>query len=316
MRGQQCSTIDARTPRIQGAPDESIALVTVHVRVLRRSAWFVQVAAVLSAVLLAQTARLPNRPDSLKFVAFGDMGTGDRPQFELAEQMVKTHAAFPFELAIMLGDNMYGSQTPADYVRKFEQPYMSLLKAGVTFQAALGNHDRPEQVSYGPYNMNGRRYYTFARKNVRFFALDSTRMDKEQLDWIEANLRNAREDWKIPYFHHPLYSHAARHGSSVDLRVLLEPIFLRNGVNVVFSGHDHVYERVQPQKGIYYFVSGAGGQLRKGNMRPSEQTAASFDQDRSFMAVEIAGADMFFESIARSGQIVDAGTIRKQGANR
>ena len=48
---------------------------------------------------------------------------------------------------------------------------------------------------------------------------------------------------------------------------LLEPLFVKYGVNVVFSGHDHVYERLKPQKGIYYFVSGAGGQLRKGNLK-------------------------------------------------
>jgi 3',5'-cyclic AMP phosphodiesterase CpdA len=242
----------------------------------------------------------------------GDNGTGDRPQYEVAEQMVRLHNTFRFDLVIMLGDNMYGSQRPADYVRKFEQPYASLLAAGVKFQASLGNHDRPEQVNYRLYNMNGQRYYTYARNNVRFFALDSTLMDQKQVEWIDAALRDSRDEWKICYFHHPLYSNAARHGSSVDLRVLLEPIFIRHGVAVVFSGHDHVYERVEPQKGIYYFVSGAGGQLRRGNMRSSEQTAASFDQDRSFMAVEVAGSEMFFQSISRTGQIVDSGAIRRQ----
>ena len=268
------------------------------------------------AALLAQSAPLPNRPDSLKFAAIGDNGTGDRPQYEIAEQMTKAHATFPFDLVIMLGDNMYGRQTPADFVKKFEQPYAALLKANVMFQASLGNHDRPENVSYRPYNMNGQRYYTYARKNVRFLALDSTLMDTKQLEWVDATLGGAREDWKICYFHHPLYSDASRHGSSVDLRLLLEPIFVRNGVHVVFSGHDHVYERVKPQKGIYYFVSGAAGQLRRGNMRPSAETAASFDQDLSFMLVEVAGLEMHFQAISRSGRVVDAGVIRRpSGAN-
>jgi 3',5'-cyclic AMP phosphodiesterase CpdA len=270
-------------------------------------------AVVATAVgLLAQTTALPNRADSLKFAAMGDNGTGDRPQYDVAQQMVKTHGAFPFDLVIMLGDNMYGGQSPSDYVKKFEQPYAPLLQAGVKFQASIGNHDRPDQVSYKPYNMNGQRYYTYARNNVRFFALDSNLMDQKQLAWLDAELKNAKEDWKICYFHHPLYSNAARHGAAIDLRVLLEPIFVRNGVNVVFSGHDHVYERIKPQKGIYYFVSGAGGQLRAGNMEPSDQTAASFDRDRSFMVVEVAGAEMFFQSISRTGQIVDAGVIQRQ----
>jgi 3',5'-cyclic AMP phosphodiesterase CpdA len=269
-------------------------------------------AAVATAALFAQSSPLPNKSGSLKFAAMGDNGTGDRAQYELAQQMTKVHGTFPFDLVIMLGDNMYGSQTPSDYVKKFEQPYAPLLAAGVKFQASIGNHDRPEQVSYKPYNMNGQRYYTYARNNARFFALDSNLMDRKQLEWLDDALKDSREDWKICYFHHPLYSNAARHGSSVDLRILLEPIFVKYGVNVVFSGHDHVYERIKPQKGIYYFVSGSAGQLRKGNVTPTDETAASFDQDLSFMAVEIAGTDMFFQAISRTGQTVDTGVIHRQ----
>jgi hypothetical protein len=94
--------------------------------------------------------------------------------------------------------------------------------------------------------------------------------------------------------------------------VLLEPIFVKYGVNVVFNGHDHVYERLNPQKGIYYFVSGAAGQLRKGNIRRSEDTAAFFDQDQSFMLIEIAGSDLYFQAITRTGQTVDSGVIHRQ----
>jgi hypothetical protein len=269
-------------------------------------------AAVLSVSLAAQPVALPNRPGSVKFAAIGDNGTGDRPQYEIAEQMEKLHATFAFDLVIMLGDNMYGGQSPADFLKKFEQPYKALLTAGVRFQASLGNHDRPSNVSYRFYNMEGQRYYTFTQGNARFFVLDTTLMDQKQIGWLDAALGNAQEEWKICYFHHPLYSNASRHGSSVDLRVLLEPIFVKHGVNVVFSGHDHVYERVAPQKGIYYFVSGAAGQLRRGNMRPSEQTAAYFDQDQSFMLVEIAGAEMFFQAVTRTGRIVDSGVVQRQ----
>jgi 3',5'-cyclic AMP phosphodiesterase CpdA len=270
------------------------------------------VTAVASAPTFGQSpAPLPNRPDSVKFAAIGDNGTGERAQYEVAEQMMKARAAFPFDLVIMLGDNMYGRQTAADFVEKFERPYAKLLDAGVRFQASLGNHDRAENVSYKFFNMNGERYYAFTRRNVRFFALDSTRMDAKQLAWLEASLAEAKEDWKICYFHHPLYSNASRHGSSVDLRVLLEPIFVKHGVDVVFSGHDHVYERVKPQKGIPYFVSGAAGQLRRGNMRPTGETAAYFDQDQSFMLAEVAGDDLHFQAISRTGTIVDSGLIRR-----
>src|SRR5262249_44199787 len=230
------------------------ACVTSSTRKIVTTALFVAAAA--CAAVFGQSVALPNQSDSLKFAAIGDNGTGDQPQYEIAQQMTNAHARFPFDLVIMLGDNMYGGQNPADFVKKFERPYATLLAANVKFQASLGNHDRPENVSYAPFNMNGQRYYTYVRRDVRFFALDSTLMDPKQLAWLTSTLKDSRESWKICYFHHPLYSNANRHGSSVDLRLLLEPLFVGYGVNVVFSGHDHVYERIKPQKGIYYFVSG------------------------------------------------------------
>jgi 3',5'-cyclic AMP phosphodiesterase CpdA len=260
----------------------------------------------------AQRITLPNQPNSLKFAAIGDNGTGESAQYDVADTMTRAHRTFPYDLVIMLGDNMYGSQRPSDFVQKFERPYAALLAANVKFQASLGNHDQPENVSYAPYNMNGQRYYTYVRSNVRFFALDSTLMDRKQLEWLEAALKDAREEWKICYFHHPLYSDAARHGSSFDLRAVLEPLFVKYGVNVVFSGHDHVYERVKPQKGIYYFVSGAAGQLRKGNMRPTGDTAAAFDRDQSFMLLEVIGSELYFEAMSRLGESVDSGVIQRQ----
>jgi hypothetical protein len=109
-----------------------------------------------------------------------------------------------------------------------------------------------------------------------------------------------------------LYSDGKTHGSQVDLRVILEPLFVAHGVNVVFSGHDHVYERLKPQKGITYFVSGAGGQLRKGDVKRSDMTAAAFDQDCSFMLIEVSGDDLYFQAVSRSGASVDSGTVHRQ----
>jgi hypothetical protein len=93
---------------------------------------------------------------------------------------------------------------------------------------------------------------------------------------------------------HPL-SEGGRHGSEVELRVTLEPPFVAYGVNVVYSGHDHIYERLIPQKGITYFVASASGELRRGDLKRSTTTAAGFDQDRIFMLNEVAGDDLFFQ---------------------
>ena len=160
--------------------------------------------------------------------------------------------------------------------------------------------------------MGGRRYYSYARGNVRFFVLDSNALEPAQIAWIDGALKDAKEPWKVCYFHHPLYSDGGRHGPSVDLRVVLEPIFVKYGVNVVYSGHDHVYERIKPQKGITYFVAGAGGQLRKGDLRRSTNTAAGLDQDQSFMLNEVVEDDLHFQVISRNGRTVDRGTIHRQ----
>jgi 3',5'-cyclic AMP phosphodiesterase CpdA len=132
------------------------------------------------------------------------------------------------------------------------------------------------------------------------------------LAWIEDALRRSQEEWKIAYFHHPLYSDGGRHGSNVELRVVLEPLLVRYGVAVVFSGHEHVYQRTTAQKGITYFVEGSSGQLRKGNMRPTAMTAASFDQDQTFMLVEIDGNELRFRTISRTGRVVDSGVIHRR----
>ena len=94
--------------------------------------------------------------------------------------------------------------------------------------------------------------------------------------------------------------------------MLFEPLFLTYGVNVVFAGHEHLYERLTPQKGIYYFTSGAAGQLRKGDTRHTSTNAASYDQDQSFMLVEVDGNQMSFQTISRTGATVDSGTIQRR----
>ncbi len=258
----------------------------------------------------AQSVKLPNVDGSVKFAVIGDSGSGDQIQFDVAAQMVKSRQGFKFDRVIMLGDNIYGGQTPQDLDKKFAQPYKDLLKDGVDFYAALGNHDSQDNRLYKPFHMGGERYYTYSTKNVRFFVLDTDLLDPKQLTWLDAALKSATEPWKIAYFHHPLYSDGRTHGSDVNLRVVLEPLFVTYGVSVVFAGHDHIYERIVPQKGITHFVSGSGGQLRPGDYRKSAMSAAGFDSDCTFMLVEINGSDMTFQAISRTGQIVDSGVVK------
>ena len=274
----------------------------------------------LTGPLTAQDLKLPNKDGSVKFAVVGDTGTGGSDQYAVGKQIVNFRAKFPFDFAIMLGDNMYGGQgSPKDFNKKFEAPYKPLLDAKVKFYAALGNHDNPNQRSYTGFNMNGERYYTFKpslNAGVRFFALDSNYMDPKQLEWFEKELAASGSDWKIAFFHHPPYA-SGMHGSDEILKNQLEPLFLKYGVNVVFTGHEHFYERIKPQKGIQYFVEGSSAKLRKGDINSrSGLTAFGYDDGYTFMLAEIVGDELYFQTITERGQTIDSGVVKKGTDNR
>jgi predicted phosphodiesterase len=261
----------------------------------------------------ADVPELPAAKDSVKFAVIGDTGTGGRQQYQIAAKLAEAHTRFPFEFVVMLGDNMYGGESPADFVKKFEAPYKPLLDAGVKFYAALGNHDEPAQRFYKPFNMDGKRFYSVRKGDVEFFVLDSTYMSPAQVDWLKGALEKSDAKWKIPYMHHPLYSSGEKHGSEVDLRALIEPLFIQYGVDVVLAGHEHFYERVKPQKGIVYITEGGSAKLRENNIRPnSAMTARGFDTDQTFMLVEIEKDQMFFQTISRTGSVVDSGIVPRR----
>ena len=185
------------------------------------------------------------------------------------------------------------------------------------FYAALGNHDAREQRYYKPFNMDGRLYYTFSPKaDVRFFVLESTYPVPEQIQWLENELKASGSDWKIAVFHHPLYSSGERHGSDRRLRDVLEPLFIKYNVSIVLTGHDHLYERIKPQKGITHFLVGSGGQLRAGGSEPGLPFSAKIvDNIQVFMVAEIFENEMTFNAISRTGAIVDSGIVVRRELN-
>jgi 3',5'-cyclic AMP phosphodiesterase CpdA len=296
----------------------SIGWTTVHHRtnhdvpLLQASANDAEARAPAVSKAVPVKVQLPLEPKSVRFAVIGDSGTGQRAQYEVAEMMDLYHETVKFDFVIMLGDNIYGGHRPDDFRRKFELPYHNLLDAGVKFYATLGNHDDPnDERLYKPFNMGGQRYYTFKKEDVEFFVLDSTYMDPNQLNWLEQNLQKSNAKWKIAYFHHPLYSNGRVHGPDLDLRNRLTPLFRQYGVNVVFSGHEHAYERLAPEQSIHYFILGNSGKLASHDFRSSEGLEKGFDTDRTFMLVEISGDNLYFQTISRTGQTIDSGTMSR-----
>ena len=264
---------------------------------------------------------LPNAAASVKFAVIGDSGRGTRPQREVADRMARYHQQFAFPFTIMLGDNLYeGVATPEDYRLKFEQPYEALLRKGVEFYAVLGNHDDPRQIHYDRFHMKSHRYYSFAppgnllariATTVEFFALDSTSIDRSQLQWLDERLAASTATWKICFLHHPLYTSGRYRRSSLVQRATLEPLFVAHDVDAVFSGHEHIYQRSTLQRGVQYFVSGGAGSLREGDGVPASYIARTYSGDYHFMLVEIDGDQLHFQAISRSGRTIDAGTLSR-----
>ena len=270
----------------------------------------------------AAQLRLPKKAGSMRFAAIGDAGRGDRWQYEVSAQMQQYRELFPFDFIVMLGDNVYDGGTADDYRLKFELPYKAFREAGVKFYATIGNHDDPNQPAYAPFNMGGARYYTVKPESlaarlltgtdVRFFMIDTERIDRTQLAWIEREMGGSDAEWKIPIFHRPIYTSGRYALPGIGLRRVLEPLFVRHGVRVAFSGHEHFYERTKPQQGITYFISGGAGSLRIGDIRRTGLTERGFDQDFHFMLVEISGDELYFQAISRTGATIAAGKIDRK----
>jgi len=159
--------------------------------------------------------RLPKKTASVRFAAIGDAGRGDEAQYEVSAQLQAFRKVFPYDFVLMLGDNVYDGGTAEDYRQKFELPYKPLLDDHLPFYATIGNHDDPSQPAYAPFHMNNQRYYTFkppslvsriAGANVRFYMIDTERLDNPQLEWIDREMTASDADWKIPVFHRPIYT--------------------------------------------------------------------------------------------------------------
>jgi 3',5'-cyclic AMP phosphodiesterase CpdA len=285
--------------------------------ITRRQA-IASLATLATGTLLKPASIFGSGDSKTRIAVVGDFGTGGSDEFAVASQMLETHRRSALDLVLTVGDNIYPNGSARHFVKRFEEPFAGLLKERVKFYAVLGNHDveegRKDQLSYPLFNMDGSNYYTIRRGNgiVDFFMLDSTDCGSGQAYWLENALRESRARWKIAVLHHPIYSSGKKHGSDINVRKTLEPLLIRYRVQVVFAGHDHVYERTKPQHGIQYFITGAGGQIRRGDIdMNSPLRAASFDRDNSFMHLEIDDDEMSFKSISQKGEVVDSGVIKQ-----
>jgi tartrate-resistant acid phosphatase type 5 len=276
----------------------------------------------------------PVKSDKLRFFVIGDFGSGDAAQKRVADAMwtefQKDWGENPVRFVITTGDNIYGTlgftlrfrdtgDEDDEWGPKFFAPYEPIV-ARIPFYPSLGNHDgnetelRADLSAYldnffFPGNSPG-RYYRFSYGGLAdFFALDSTTNSEEgppqpaylensdQHNWLRKNLGESQVPWKIPYFHHPPFNAGPRHPAVArELSHFLD-LFKTNGVKVVFTGHEHNFQfstKNAATGDIRYVVSGAGGELRSGNVRGAMQQSniEGWVAKLHYLLVEIEGKEM------------------------
>jgi hypothetical protein len=242
------------------------------------------------------------------FVVFGDSGTGSPAQLALASLMEK----LDFSFAIIAGDVIYDSGAESEFDSHYFIPYHKLINH-LPFFPVAGNHD--VRIDNGAtfmsdfYHPTGKLYYEFHWGDSHFIALDSTHLDNpDQRAWLEKTLSSSTSLWKIIYFHHPVYS-SGFYGGYRYIQDHYVPLFEKYTVDLVFTGHDHDYERTQPINGITYVVTGGGGT----DLRPvGKSTFTAFSQSiHHIIKAQMIDHTLILSAVDSAGSAFDSVTLRK-----
>lgn len=258
------------------------------------------------------------------FAVLGDSGTGAEAQKSVAAQMLRAEPDF----IIHTGDVIYPAGAAKDYDKKFFLPYKDLLSS-VCIYPTMGNHDyranagRPYlDVFMLPANnpAKSERYYSFDYANAHFVCIDSVLpiggiKEQEQFRWLKKDLASTHKPWKFVFAHYPPYSNS-RHGSDMELRKRYSPLFEKYSVDMMFSGHDHNYQRTVPtntsspdNKGVIYVVTGGGG---AGLYEVGRNEWTAFAQKtHHFVSVYIERDFLKLQAISHEGEVFDELTLEK-----
>jgi len=272
----------------------------------------------------------PSPDGEFRVVVFGDTGTGNQAQIDVAAGI---RLSFP-DVGIHAGDFLYprgGSDEEMD--RKYFGMYAETLSRAVIYPT-LGNHDLDdggvvylESFHLPEGSPGGERYYSFEYGDAIFLILDSNQgeigVGTAQYTWIEEQLAGSQRLWKIVSLHHPLY--AAWLAVEANRRAL-DPLFARYGVDLVFQGHAHFYERFYPMRNaqpvgagedpdyqdpdgpIYVVTGGGGGSLAQ---RSPGANTAYYASVYHHVRLDIQGPRLLLSAVDRSDRVFDNMSISK-----
>ena len=261
----------------------------------------------LSADATFRTAAGPDQ-SAFTFVVFGDT----RTQHQVHQAVVDGIVAREPDFVLHTGD-LVDNGWDIDQWNTFFEIERELMGHAPLFPA-LGNHESNSPRYYEYFHLPGNEgWYTFDYGNARFVCLQvdgfaDFKSGSEQYVWLEERLAANTQPWLFVYFHVPPYGSVPPHSAAYakvedNARQTLPPLFERYGVDVVFNGHKHSYERNEVNGVTYVVTAGGGAQL----YWPQEQepTQAAFARAYHFVLVEIEGEHLKATAISIAGEVLD-----------
>jgi hypothetical protein len=257
----------------------------------------------------------PASDPSFRFAVVGDFGTGSTAEVAIEDRIV---LAKP-RLLLTVGDNVYSSGSDAELDARLFPQYADLIDH-VAINAVLGNHDvgtdggAPERDAF---SLGPRGWYSFGASSAHFVVLDSNvscvTEGCPEYDWLVDDLARTTQPFRFVFFHHTISS-CGPHGSDADLRAAWAPVFAAHGVQVVFMGHDHGYQRSVPVDGVVYVTTGGGGAGLYTWASPCPEAAVVLDAtsvpDAShFVLVKLAPGSATVSAIDPSGTVRDSFSV-------
>ena len=222
----------------------------------------------------------------MRFWVVGDSGTGDANQAAVYEGMQQYIAKDnrPLDFYLHVGDMAYPKGTDHEFQRNFFNVYQPTLR-NVVCWPTMGNHEGltskgllgqgpyydayvcPTRAEAGGVPSNSEAFYSFDYGNVHFICLDSHDLDRGpagiMAKWLRADLEKTKADWLIAFFHHPPYTKGSHDSDKeqqlIEMRELIMPILESGGVDLVLTGHSHIYERSMLIDGAYQTPTTAAG---------------------------------------------------------
>ena len=234
--------------------------------------------------------------------AAGDWGSARNDNWE---ETVDLMINSKINLALGLGDYSYGS------VSDFEPVVDTLKAAGIPFKGVLGNHDSSSYASlFGQPSM----LYAFDAGQARIILLNTEDSDSANTQFLENELKNTKQPWKIVAMHNPLYTSPSIHPEEKELAAKLQPLIDKYGVQLVLYGHNHNYERIKlPDKPTLYIQAGTAGESHydiKGS-RSGGGVEFQDDNDYGFVKLTINSNTLSGQFISHDGKVLDSFSLSK-----